>query len=479
MTALSSAHVTSSPVPAHPPKPRIWGMDAIRLHDLVWRQRGISIVRCGGHAPIDTPVLRYLLVEPTDLVLFTPDDGDGHRRARTPWIELLRIDEFESTAYSERIECDTDDQFIAVRRRYRPGITRSAFVAMTNDVATARRWSHCEDSHAAWMDLRVTRGWRESAEPVSREGKIFRSDQRREANRFFVEIMNRIRPVKGGTETVTEGRPMVRVHPKAHVSRHASLIGPVWIGAGQVIVEGDVVVGPCVLEDVIDTEIADVEFQLLSTLDDHEPSHSSPERRGHGEGLNRLLNIILSLVALGLTLPLYPLVALLIWIEDGRPIFFRHTRQKRGGEEFECLKFRTMCKDAERLKATLCQVNASDGPQFHMPDDPRLLRVGRWLRRFHLDELPQFINVLIGDMNIVGPRPSPDGENQCCPAWRETRLSVRPGITGLWQVCRTRKPNTDFQEWIRYDMQYVRHRSWRLDCWIIWKTFWKMLCSSE
>lgn len=479
MTAVPSAFITSSPSPFHALFPRIWSMDADRLHDMVWRQQGVAIIRCGGHAPIDPQVSRYLLVEPGDLVLFTTHDNDGQRQARFPRIELLRIDELESTAYSERIECDTDDQFVKVRRKYEPGIERSAFVALTSDVEIARRWSHEEDSHSAWMDLRVALGWRESAEPASCEGKLFRSDQHGDVNRFFLEIMTRFHPVNGEAETVAEDPSMVWIHPKAHVSPHASLIGPAWIGAGQVIVEGDVVVGPCVLEDVIETEAEEIDIQHLSTINVHEPSRSSQECRGDGEKLDRLLNIALSLVALVLTLPLYPLIALLIWIEDGRPIFFRHTRQKRGGEEFECLKFRTMCKDAERLKATLCRVNASDGPQFHMPDDPRLLRVGRWLRRFHLDELPQFINVLIGDMNVVGPRPSPDGENQCCPAWRESRLSVRPGITGLWQVCRTRKPNTDFQEWIQYDMQYVRQRSWRLDRWIIWKTCRKMLCSGE
>ena len=86
------------------------------------------------------------------------------------------------------------------------------------------------------------------------------------------------------------------------------------------------------------------------------------------------------------------------------------------------------------------------------------------------DELPQFVNVLRGQMSVIGPRPSPERENRFCPAWREARLSVRPGLTGLWQVCRTRAPETDFQEWIRYDMHYVEHRTWRLDAWILWRT---------
>ena len=86
------------------------------------------------------------------------------------------------------------------------------------------------------------------------------------------------------------------------------------------------------------------------------------------------------------------------------------------------------------MKKDLVAANVADGPQFFIPDDPRLLRVGKLLRRFQLDEFPQFWNVLLGHMSVVGPRPSPDKENQYCPAWREARLSVRPGITGLWQI---------------------------------------------
>ena len=184
----------------------------------------------------------------------------------------------------------------------------------------------------------------------------------------------------------------------------------------------------------------------------------------------RLFDIAFSLIALILTAPLYPIVMLAIWLEDGAPVFFVHRRQSIGGQEFGCIKFRVMRRDAERVKAVLGSRNRSDGPQFYLPDDPRLLKVGRFLRRWNIDELPQFINILLGDMSVVGPRPSPDHENQFCPSWREARLSVRPGLTGLWQICRTRKPQVDFQEWIRYDLEYLEHRTWLLDLWIIVRT---------
>ena len=105
-----------------------------------------------------------------------------------------------------------------------------------------------------------------------------------------------------------------------------------------------------------------------------------------------------------------------------------------------------------------------------MKKDPRITTVGKFLRDTFIDEIPQFINVLLGQMSVVGPRPSPREENVACPTWRDARLSVRPGITGLWQVCRTRRFGYDFQEWIHYDTKYVRELSFRLDLLICWRT---------
>jgi lipopolysaccharide/colanic/teichoic acid biosynthesis glycosyltransferase len=129
---------------------------------------------------------------------------------------------------------------------------------------------------------------------------------------------------------------------------------------------------------------------------------------------------------------------------------------------------------ADKMQDKLRFVSQVDGPQFKIDDDPRISTVGRFLRETYLDEIPQFINVLLGQMSIVGPRPSPESENTLCPYWRDARLSVRPGITGLWQVCRTRQPMKDFQEWIHYDTEYVRNLSLRLDLWISWKTIKKL-----
>ena len=129
-----------------------------------------------------------------------------------------------------------------------------------------------------------------------------------------------------------------------------------------------------------------------------------------------------------------------------------------------------MHRDAEKRAREAGLKNLADGPQVRIENDPRVTRVGRFLRDTNLDELPQFFNVLMGQMSLVGPRPSPDDENQFCPAWRDLRLSVRPGITGLWQLKRTREAGEDFQEWIKYDIQYVQQASFAFDLQILART---------
>ncbi len=186
----------------------------------------------------------------------------------------------------------------------------------------------------------------------------------------------------------------------------------------------------------------------------------------------RWADIAFSLIILTLFLPFFPIVVAAIKINSPGPIFFKHKRQGRYGREFGCIKFRTMMKDADKMQDQLRLLNRNqvDGPQFKMENDPRVSTVGKFLRDTSIDEIPQFINVLMGQMSVVGPRPSPERENTFCASWRDARLSVRPGITGLWQVCRTREEGRDFQEWVVHDTRYVREVNWKLDIWICWKT---------
>jgi lipopolysaccharide/colanic/teichoic acid biosynthesis glycosyltransferase len=179
--------------------------------------------------------------------------------------------------------------------------------------------------------------------------------------------------------------------------------------------------------------------------------------------LKAVFDVASAAVALVLLSPLLLLIAVLIKLESRGPVFYRDRREGLGGRAFACLKFRTMFAGADARQRELQEHNEVDGPQFKLARDPRVTRLGRVLRRFSLDELPQLVNVLRLEMSLVGPRPSPFRENQLCVPWRDARLSVRPGITGLWQVCRHQRLQGDFHQWIHFDLLYVRHKSFLVD----------------
>jgi len=191
--------------------------------------------------------------------------------------------------------------------------------------------------------------------------------------------------------------------------------------------------------------------------------------------VKRILDIIGAAVTLVLLAPVFLIIAVVIKLNSHGPVFYKAKREGLRGRKINCIKFRTMIVSAEKIQDNLRIVNEVDGPQFKMENDPRVNAVGRFLRQTSIDEIPQFINVLLGQMSIVGPRPSPARENSLCPPWRDARLSVRPGITGLWQISRTRDQSKDFQEWLYYDTKYVRELSFALDVKICLKTAAKLI----
>jgi lipopolysaccharide/colanic/teichoic acid biosynthesis glycosyltransferase len=194
------------------------------------------------------------------------------------------------------------------------------------------------------------------------------------------------------------------------------------------------------------------------------------------ERVKRIFDIAFSAAALICLLPLMILTALAIKLFDRGPLFYVHQREGLHGRPFGCVKFRTMRANADAQQDALRRNNQVDGPQFKIASDPRITPLGRILRMTNLDEVPQFWNVLRGEMSVVGPRPSPFKENQLCPPWREARLSVKPGITGLWQVSRSEERGAaDFQEWILYDTRYVERRGFWLDLKIILLTIKQIL----
>jgi len=184
--------------------------------------------------------------------------------------------------------------------------------------------------------------------------------------------------------------------------------------------------------------------------------------------VKRLLDILLSALGLVILLPVFVIIAISIKMGSRGPVFFYQRRCGKEGKEFKMYKLRTMVIDAERLQKQLLEKNIVDGPMFKIGEDPRVAGVGRFLRMTSLDELPQLFNVLRGEMSMVGPRPLKMEEMAFSPSWRDIRLSVKPGITGLWQV--EARSSGLFHDWIRYDVYYVKNQSLWLDIKILFKT---------
>ena len=193
-----------------------------------------------------------------------------------------------------------------------------------------------------------------------------------------------------------------------------------------------------------------------------------PEFSGARRVVKSAFDKVLALAALVLAAPLLALLALLIRLDDGGPALFKQTRVGKDGRHFSVYKFRTMVTDAEARKAALVSANQHQGPLFKIRKDPRVTRVGRWLRRWSLDELPQLVNVLYGDMSLVGPRPALPEEAAMYGDHVRRRLVVKPGMTGLWQV--NGRSDLSWDESVRLDLRYVENWSFMLDLQILWKT---------
>jgi exopolysaccharide biosynthesis polyprenyl glycosylphosphotransferase len=183
----------------------------------------------------------------------------------------------------------------------------------------------------------------------------------------------------------------------------------------------------------------------------------------------RLFDIVSSGVALWVLAPMLLVVAVLVKLTSRGPLLFRQTRVGLHGRPFKMLKFRTMVENAEELKAKLAAQNEMDGPVFKMKKDPRITSIGRILRKFSIDELPQLINVLRGDMSVVGPRPPVPNEVAKYEPWQRRRLSVRPGLTCIWQV--SGRNEISFEQWMYMDLQYIDTWSFTKDIGLILKTF--------
>ena len=457
---------------AGPTTPTVWGLSPTQLHGRYWAAHGVQVVPVGSGVTINPHAELYLLTERSRMVIMPLRKALDLLAWLKADVLLVRLTDRAGSDYRELVEARPDGHVLRMRRRYDGYTTRLARVAFTSDGDIASDWAAMDPAASPWRSLRrIVPSDMLSA--VRETGRIYSSENETETARFtrdLAEIWTR------PDATVSRVK---RVGREAWVDRDAPvdgaaavMAGPLWIGAGRRIPEGAVAVGPAVLWDDPDArpEVDDLSWRDIQAKPGWSERRLEEAAPYTSSGLKRAFDIVFALLALAVTLPLYPLIMLAIYLEDRRPFFFAHQRESVQGRQFGCIKFRTMYRNAEQMKAQLQAANQADGPQFFIENDPRITRVGRVLRRLQLDEIPQFINVLLGHMSVVGPRPSPYSENQYCPGWREARLSVRPGVTGLWQIRRTRADGADFQEWIRYDIEYVEKANLRLDLYIIWKT---------
>lgn len=189
----------------------------------------------------------------------------------------------------------------------------------------------------------------------------------------------------------------------------------------------------------------------------------------HRMTIKRLMDILGALVGIIITMLLTPFIAIAIKFDSKGPIFYRQKRVGLNGREFKIIKFRSMYPDADEKKAELLSENEMNGPMFKISDDPRITRVGKFLRQTSLDELPQFYNILIGQMSLVGTRPPTPDEYEQYNLQYMRRLSIKPGLTGLWQIS-GRSDITDFEDVLRLDLHYIDHWSLGLDIKILLQT---------
>ncbi len=461
--------------PAHEPASEgagalhVFGLSLREVHDRAWASKGVQVVRRGaGEVEARGPLL-YLLVDEADLLFLDLTETLRELNWLKPRAMRLRVIDRHADPYVESVVADAQGRLVAVRREYHARTRSTRRALLTPEPGLAKVWAAAPGFRQAWKAIRAITG-RNRIAPRSIEGRVLDADdpgQLAEAEELLLKTWKNPSALLDGVYQFDEG---IWLHESAQIAPGVRLIPPLWIGAGVRLRAGDTAIGPAIIPDASSAKVEPTPIEWSEVRLWRARVLPRLKRRRLRRVSKRAFDICFALAVLAATAPLYPLIMLAIYLEDGWPPFFAHRRQTLGGREFPCYKFRTMCRNAERLKAQLVAANICDGPQFFIKDDPRLLRVGTFLRRYQLDELPQFWNVLRGHMSVVGPRPSPDKENQYCPVWREARLSVRPGITGLWQVRRTREPETDFQEWIRYDLEYVQHESWRLDLWIIFMT---------
>ncbi len=209
---------------------------------------------------------------------------------------------------------------------------------------------------------------------------------------------------------------------------------------------------------MLSQEIKEKEEIIITSEDLHRPVY---------EFVKRIFDVVCSALALVVLSPVFLITAIAVK-SDGGPAFYSQTRLGRNNKPFKMYKFRSMCVDAENKKQELMQYNEVDGPVFKMKADPRITKVGKFIRKYSIDELPQLLNILKGDMSIVGPRPPLPDEVEKYNSYQMQRLLVTPGLTCFWQAYG--RSSLSFDDWMYMDMMYIKRRGMWLDINLIAKT---------
>ena len=213
----------------------------------------------------------------------------------------------------------------------------------------------------------------------------------------------------------------------------------------------------------------DSKSMAMPVLETAESAELTVNRSAAYKFIKRAFDVVASAVGLVLCVPVFLAVGIAIKAEDPEgPVFYHHQRIGFQGREFTFYKLRSMVANADAVKASLMDKNEMDGPVFKIRDDPRITKVGRFIRRTSIDELPQLWNVIKGDMSLVGPRPLPVAEELACSAYQRQRELVKPGLTCYWQV--SGRNDIGFDEWIEMDLRYIREQSVWTDIKILFRT---------
>ncbi len=447
----------------------VWGLSATGLLAAWWKGQGVQVVVRGEGTEVDPDAELYLLVDPASLPVFELSSLIEIAVWNPACIIRLAILDEGPEVYHEEIVRNSTGDVVGVKRVYVQLTSKERALGLTGNMELGILWSKTRSREDAWMAARDL--GRDVFIDKDVRGHHFQSTDSEDRRRLMEWLVARWKEPSRVLDSVVECQPGVFCRKGFEPPASDTLVSPIWIGETTNLENRRMMPGPNIIYDETASPFISEPkaFRDIRLPRGRKPGRLLP--RGTFSGaVKRMLDILVSAAVLILGSPIFILASIAIIIDDGFPIFFGHERQRMGGENFRCWKFRTMRRNAEQLVASMSELNQADGPQVFIENDPRVTRVGRFLRKVQIDEFPQFWNVLKGDMSLVGPRPSPERENQFCPAWRELRLSVRPGITGLWQVSRTRAPGQDFQEWIRFDVDYVRNASLKQDFIILLRT---------